>query len=284
MRLTMNQAAVIRRLVSLQMASTSSSCFSTRAMATSPLAEYKVRPVVIDQNLKLWSLTSVRSLNNESSENSRRRKLMILFAYMLPNEKHLDKYRKIYYEHGFDILTVQTSPFQFFFPSIGAKKVADHVYQFMEKEGRTGDGYPDVLVHAFSVGGYQFSEFLNKLYSGSGETGQRMRQSIKGTVFDSPCNVDSVPYGLSRTIAGNTLLASLIEGLVLLTRSLFYPMSLKYHREGEDLFLNRPLKCPSLFFASKSDKMADIAVIEKTINVWSGKGVDVKLRSVQSLC
>lgn len=271
----MHQGSVIRRLVSLQMASSNCCVMAVRGLATSPL-DYKVRPVVIDQNLKLWSLTTVRNLNNESSENSRRRKLMILFAYMLPNEKHLDKYRKIYYKHGFDILTVQTSPFQFFFPSIGAKKVADHLFEYMEKEGRTE--YPDVLVHAFSVGGYQFSEFLNKLYAAAGDDGQKMRHAIKGTVFDSPCDVDSVPYGLSRTIAGNTLLATLIQGFVLMTRTLFYPLSLKYHREGEELFVNRPLHCPSLFFASKSDKMAPIGTIEKTVAKWSEKGVDVKIR------
>lgn len=269
------QSVVIIRRICLQMATSGS---VTRCMATSPLAEYKVKPIVIDQNLKLWSLTTIRTLNNlESSENSRRKKLMILFAYMLPNEKHLDKYRKIYYDHGFDVLTVQTSPFQFFFPSIGAKKVADHVYEFIDKQGRS-EQYPDVLIHAFSVGGYQFSEFLNKLYSATGDGGERIRDAIKGTIFDSPCNVDSVPYGLSRTIAGNTMFATLIEGLVNLTRRVFYPLSTRYHLEGEHIFMNRPLRCPSLFFASKSDKMADIDVIERTVDVWSGKGVDVKLR------
>jgi hypothetical protein len=270
------QSVLIIRRISQRMASSLS--VSQRCMATSPLTEYKVKPIVIDQNLKLWSLTSIRTMNNlESSENSRRRKLMVLFAYMLPNEKHLDKYRKIYYDHGFDVLTVQTSPFQFFFPAIGAKKVADHVYEFIDKQGRD-QPYPDVLVHAFSVGGYQFSEFLNKLYTMTGERGQRMREAIKGTIFDSPCNVDSVPYGLSRTIAGNTLLARMIEGFVNATRSIFYPLSTKYHREGEQLLIHRPLLCPSLFFASRSDKMADIDVIKQLVQSWSGKGVDVKLR------
>lgn len=273
------QSLLVVRRIGVQMAtgcSTACCTITSRNMASTPLAEYKVKPIVIDRNLKLWSLTSIRSLNNlESAEKSRRRKLMILFAYMLPNEKHLDKYRRIYYEHGFDVLTVQTSPFQFFFPTIGAQKVADHVYEFIVQQG-SQQQYPDVLVHAFSVGGYQFAELLNKLYSAA--SGPAIRDAIKGTIFDSPCNVDSVPYGLSRTIAGDTLAARLIEALVNATRRLFYPLSTKYHLLGEQVFMQRPLTCPSLFFASKSDQMADIAVIQQTVDSWSGKGVDVKLR------
>lgn len=262
---------------------------SRRQMASTPLSDYKVKPVVIDKNLKLWTVTSVRSLNNMDTSEAKpekredtRKKLMILFAYMLPNEKHLDKYRRIYYDHGFDVLTVQTSPMQFFFPRIGAQIVADHVYQFIERLASKDDNkYPDVLIHAFSVGGYQFAEFLNRLYKSTDDRkSHEMKQAIKGAVFDSPCDVGSVPYGLSRTIAGNTLLASLIEAMVNLTRRIFYPFSTKYHLLGEETFMNRPLQCPALFFASKTDKMADISVIEKTVDVWSGKGVDVKLRYV----
>lgn len=244
----------------------------------------------IDKNLSLWTSISAPASSQTSSsgsksshadegEEKRAKKLLILFAYMLPQEKHLEKYRSIYFQHGFDVLTVKTSPFEFFFPTIGAQKVAANILNFMTSKSSE---YPEVIVHAFSVGGYQFAEFLNKLYESEDDKLNQqqllLKKSIKGTIFDSPCDVGSVPFGLSRTIAGETLLARIIEGLVNLTRSIFYPLSTKYHEQGASVFTNKPLMCPSLFFASKTDKMANIAVIEEVVKIWSDKGCDVSLK------
>lgn len=198
---------------------------------------------------------------------------------MLPQERHLEKYRSIYFQHGFDVLTVKTSPFEFFFPTIGAQKVAASILNFMKSKSSE---YPEVIVHAFSVGGYQFAEFLNKLNESDDDKLSpqhlALKKSIKGTIFDSPCDVDSVPYGLSRTVAGDNFLATILEAMVNLTRNIFYPLSTKYHKEGMEVFTNKPLLCPSLFFASKTDKMANIAVIEEVIKIWTDKGCDVSLK------
>ena len=271
-----------------------------RLLATSSIMEKKKgsvvnsvqilagKPKLIDKNLSLWTSISAPASSKTSSsgtksesgveiEESKPKKLLILFAYMLPQERHLEKYRSIYFQHGFDVLTVKTSPFEFFFPSIGAHKVADAILSFMKNKSTE---YPEVIVHAFSVGGYQFAEFLNKLYgSGNGQaTQQILERSIKGTIFDSPCDVDSVPYGLSRTVAGDTVFARILETLVNLTRSIFYPVSTKYHKDGMITFFNKPLPCPSLFFASKCDKMANIQVIEEVVKTWKDKGCDVSLK------
>jgi len=275
------QGLLTRRLPNGQMSSMPpSSSASANALPSA-------KSVVIDRNLTLWSpagrhMSSQRKgqndKDNDVSGNDERRKLLILFAYMLPQERHLEKYRKMYFLHGFDVLTVKTSPLQFFFPTFGAQKVAANIISWVSRT-QAANRYPDVVIHAFSVGGYQFAEFIRALQTASDKTKNALIRSIQGTIFDSPCDVDSVPYGLSRTIAGESFVARVIERFVNMTRRLFYPISGKYHEEGSDTFFNSPLPCPSLFLASKSDKMANISVIEDVVNTWKGKGVDVGLKT-----
>lgn len=239
----------------------------------------------LDKNIELRRRFSSRVLKesdssgSDSNENDHKR-LAIIFAYMLPKDKHLDKYRSIYFNKGFDVVTVKTSPFEFFFPTIGAHKIADNLIDQLIHQPSLSR-YSDIVVHGFSVGGYQFSEVLKKLQSKAGHEADKMNRvvkSIKGTIFDSPCDVDSVPYGFSRTVAGESLLAKVIEILIIATRSVFYPVSTKYHRQGFETFKNSPFNVPSLFFASKKDKLANIQVIEEVVDSWQKKGLDVNLK------
>ena len=115
----------------------------------------------LDKNIELRRRYSSAVVNGSSetsdidSQNDHKR-LAIIFAYMLPKEKHLDKYRSIYFNKGFDVVTVKTSPFEFFFPTIGAHKIADNLIEQLLHQPSLSK-YSDIVVHGFSVGGYQFS-------------------------------------------------------------------------------------------------------------------------------
>lgn len=256
----------------------------------------KMTSIKVDSNLTLWkneanskdaaggASAAASSKDSDggkekspapSSTNSSAIKLVILFAYMLPKDRHIEKYRHIYHKHGFDVLTITTSPMQFFFPTFGAQKIASKLLSYLDANVNK---YPSMLVHAFSVGGYQYSEFLSQIKSRTSEfKSDPVASSIKATIFDSPCDVDSVPYGLSHTVAGDTVVAKIFQALLNLTRFIFYPISTKYHSIGADLFIQRPLNVPSLFFASETDKMANIKVIRSVVDTWTKKGVDVDL-------
>lgn len=237
----------------------------------------KMKKVQIDSNLTLWRACSEETKTSNDTECKKsNEKLVILFAYMLPKERHIEKYRQLYHEHGFDVLTITTSPLQFFLPVIGAQKIACQLLSYLDNNLNV---YPSMLVHAFSVGGYQYSELVNLINSRSKDmTTDTLARSIKATIFDSPCDVDSVPYGLSHTVAGDTILAKIFQALLNFTRFIFYPVSTKYHTAGANVFINQPLACPSLFFASECDKMANINVIRTVVDTWSSKGVPVDLK------
>lgn len=214
-------------------------------------------------------------------------KLVILFAYMMAKEKHLAKYRLLYYDKGFDVLTVKTPPLDFLYPTIGTQRIAANLLDTLNK--KLIRSYPSIVIHGLSVGGYQYSEVLVLLHKGADAEAAanlpaserkctNLIKSIKGTIYDSICNVDSVPYGLSRTVFGENIIASMVEKAVLLHNRVFYSISRKHHEAAQSLFEARPVSCPSLFLASEDDKMADFGVIKRIVATSQKLGNDAKLK------
>lgn len=113
------------------------------------------------------------------------RPLVLLFAWMLSKNVHIEKYRQFWIARGYDILTVQTSPAALLMPSIGGAKIAETVFRYL---ATATPRYDQVLVHAFSVGGYQLCELLYRLSNGvaAGDAqAKTVFSSLKALIIDS---------------------------------------------------------------------------------------------------
>ena len=64
------------------------------------------------------------------------RPLVVLLAWLMASEKYLEKYRSIYFNHGFDVLTVKTSPLELMLPRIGSQRVAKNLMHFLRNKVR----------------------------------------------------------------------------------------------------------------------------------------------------
>lgn len=87
---------------------------------------------------------------------------MIIFAWLFAKERHLDKYRSLYLEKGFDVLSVKVYVKDFLIPQSGSQQIAANVIRFIMSNQ---DRYQSIILHAFSVGAYQLGELfvlLNK--------------------------------------------------------------------------------------------------------------------------
>ena len=62
-----------------------------------------------------------------------KRPLLLLFAWMLSEQPHIEKYREFWINRGFDILTVQTSPTALLLPGVGGRYVAGDVFKFVSQ-------------------------------------------------------------------------------------------------------------------------------------------------------
>lgn len=47
--------------------------------------------------------------------------LVVLLSWLMSKQKHLKKYAQLYTDQGFDVLTVQVTPWQFMWPKQGAQ-------------------------------------------------------------------------------------------------------------------------------------------------------------------
>ena len=239
--------------------------------------------LVINKNMHLRlcnSAATTASLPQPAPNDSEQtgRPLVVFLSWLMAREKYLEKYRSIYFSHGFDVLTVKTSPTEFLFPTKGSQRVAKNLLEFLKNQVST---YPNVVVHGFSVGAYQFSELLvmleQGLYSKDGADGscEIVRKSIKGMVFDSAVGVEGAPHGVAKSLAGDTIFANAIENAIKGYMKLLYPIATKHYIKAHKTFINMPLRCPALLLVSRDDKLGNPQSNELARDRWKELGVDV---------
>lgn len=139
------------------------------------------------------------------------RPLILLFAWMQSKEQHIEKYREFWFERGYDVLSVRTLPQHLLLPGIGGRNNAVSVFNFLST---ISPKYDEVLVHAFSVGGYQLSEYLHLLTEQcqkGDKAANRLYHSIKGFIVDSCVFAEECPPGLSRAITTHPIWQPILE-------------------------------------------------------------------------
>nr|CAD7263380.1 unnamed protein product [Timema shepardi] len=81
----------------------------------------------VSKNLRLISLDDNVTLDKNLPlqahiHNPEGRPLVVLLAWLMAREKHLMKYASFYLEQGFDVLMVNTTPWQFLWPVKGSQR------------------------------------------------------------------------------------------------------------------------------------------------------------------
>lgn len=98
-----------------------------------------------------------------------------------------------------------------------------------------------------------------------------VKNRIIGQVFDSPVDFDGIPTGVSNAATTNPFVRSAMK----LAISLYLNATSKYTQKvfmaRSRLLHNTPVRCPSLFFYSCDDYIADINNIQLLENKWRTK-------------
>lgn len=110
--------------------------------------------------------------------------------------------------------------------------------------------YDEILVHAFSVGGYQLGEFLNILTNEcekGNKNAEQLYSAIKGFIVDSCVFADDCPPGLSRAITTNPVIQPILESSIRNFLKLTKPLVLdRYNQVASVIIGNKrciPGKC-----------------------------------------
>ncbi|CAN7999133.1 unnamed protein product, partial [Ixodes hexagonus] len=206
------------------------------------------------------------------SNGGRSNPLAILMAWMAAKDVHLQRYQKLYLDQGFDVLTVKTHLLQFALPKKDDQHVAEKVLDFLLEN----PSYTNLVVHAFSVGGYQMGEILVRL----GKSGSRYTDLVprfKAQVYDSLVEYTGAAVGFSKVFAKDPRLQKVLEAVFRLQAAILYPVSTIHHKASSEAVHDSVLTCPALMFGSRGDNVSSLDDIADLANEWRRKGLDVSL-------
>ena len=131
-----------------------------------------------------------------------------------------------------------------------------------------------LLFHHFSVGGFLYGQALQAMSRIPALSG--IKDSIRAQIFDSPPDYMNIPTGISKSMGIGGPVEVIIEKLARLYLRLTENSAGVIHKAASHAFHENDTPCPSLWFYSKADPVADwrdcVIVTEK----WKLKGIDVE--------
>lgn len=199
------------------------------------------------------------------------RPLVLLYGWLGAKAKHIHKFSNFYAGLGYDVLRVKMEASQLLFLK-RSQKICSDILDFASQPAREQQ---PILVHGFSVGGYLYSETLNKVLSGHDQRYYLVGKRIRGHIFDSPVDADGIAHGTSRAVTEVAALQKIIEMSLALQLRYLRRSSLEHYWKMSAIFHGNPLASPSLMLYSKSDQIALVGPIERAMKQWREKGVPV---------
>jgi len=229
-----------------------------------------VKPVNITKNLELWS-------GPASGRETPPQRLVVILAWMMARKKHLAKYGEFYFKQGFDVLYVQMRPIDLVWPEKGSQVIAGDFVNFLHDR----PNYDKVMVHAFSVGAYQYGECLVKMKQDLDKYGDVIKR-IRGQIIDSGADFNAIPKGFPAAVTDNKVLQKLMEISIRLHQKVYYNTVTKHYLMSESTFYNNPVRTPAIFFFSKTDPVSTQDSNIKVIQSWEKLGMKVNAKCWES--
>ncbi|KAK7160483.1 hypothetical protein R3I93_008201 [Phoxinus phoxinus] len=199
--------------------------------------------------------------------------ILLLLPWLGSRPQAIAKYCEIYFRTGFDVLVVESEVKQFLWPRWGLE-YGGRVLELLESERFS---QRPLLVHAFSIGGYTFSQVLVHVAKDT-QRHQGLTNRIRGQIYDSLVigSLDHMATGLGKTIF--PLMEGLVKTVGLLYFRVFKHQTVDYLNSAISIFWNSPVKAPALFFYSENDAMCDYRSLEKNMELWRNRGLSVEIK------
>lgn len=217
-----------------------------------------------------------------------KRPLSVLLTWLNAKEKNIEKYRSLWLQKGFDVLTVKMSATQLLLPNYGSIPMVRDLVKFLYSVSTI---YPDVVLHCFSVGAYQFGEMMAQLNDpeflktvkakNTDEDPKAMiERVIKGVIFDSPVNLNGIAKGVSRAMTDNPALCKTLETAIDTHLRLAHPVATVYYeRASEFAHGNNMTQAPGLLLVSEKDHIGAPEMSAQLMDAWVANGIDVRMRT-----
>ncbi|MGH0173506.1 UNVERIFIED_CONTAM: hypothetical protein FKN15_066113 [Acipenser sinensis] len=233
--------------------------------------------------------------------------LLLLLPWLGSRPHAVDKYREIYFRQGFDVLTVESKTSHFLWPRWGL----DYGAQVLELLQSDSFVSRPLLLHAFSIGGYTFSQMMVHI-SKNAQQYKSVTDRIKGQIYDSLVigSVERMATGVGKMVLPNVegllrkgtllyfsvlkgytvdyynvaigvgkMVLPNVEGLLrkgtLLYFSVLKGYTVDYYNVAIGMFWNNPPQTPALFFYCENDPLSDHKEVERLLKSWHLQGINV---------
>ncbi|KAM9481617.1 transmembrane protein 53-A isoform 2-T2 [Clarias gariepinus] len=198
-------------------------------------------------------------------------KPLLLMLPWLGSRPHAQaKYFEFYLRTGFDVLVVESDVGKFLWPPWGLELGAE-VLKLLESDRFSNR---PLVVHAFSIGGYTFAQLLVHVAKDT-QRYQDLINRVQGQIYDSLVigSLERMAIGVSQNLFPR--FKFLVKHTSLLYFHMFKRQTVDYFNKSIDVFWNKPLTSPALYFYSGNDVLCDPEVIEKLLEDWRRQGISV---------
>lgn len=216
--------------------------------------------------------------------------LVLFFAYMRAELRHIEKYVHLWNRHGFDVISVRTPFKEFFLPQVASVANSKVVLDFLLDNSSTP--YKNILFHGISIGTYGSLTFMEQLEkkisqrarspSSSPDTQKlsSIKSALRGIIIDSPMYPHYMPVGIAQVVCGGSGAEARARRLLVQTffstyYTLLYPFTGRQLARIERAQASNPLRLPGLVLYSANDKMMKGEFSDQLVEQWREKGIPV---------
>ncbi|CAI5664400.1 uncharacterized protein si:dkey-5i3.5 [Oreochromis niloticus] len=211
---------------------------------------------------------AVPGCRNQTSE--RHKPLLLMLPWLGSRPHALAKYCDIYFNTGFDVLVFESEVQGFLWPRWGLEH-GKTLLELLESERFVSR---PLLVHAFSIGGYTFSQLLVHV-SKDTDKYQAFTERITGQIYDSMVagSLEHMAIGLGKTVFPKC--EWLVKQTAMFYFDKFKSHTVDYFDISLDVFWNTPITAPVLMFYCNNDPLCDPQTLADLAGYWRGRGMDV---------
>ncbi|KAL8572780.1 hypothetical protein ACOMHN_030362 [Nucella lapillus] len=243
------------------------------------------RQLISTKNIGGFELSSLAPPGNPHP-----RPVVVLIGWLNAKRKHLHKYQELYWEKGFDVLTMRVAPIHIVRPKMGIKYTAKLLNVLQENKDLANR---QVVVHGFSIGAFIYTQLQLMLqrqqqkrreqqliFPGLAQIFQNdlilpqkydLSSRISGLVLDSPAYIDHMCRGIANSVTANPFGRAVINNTLLMYLAAF-PKSVAFHyHESHRIFHDNMV--PTLILHSAGDLISSAEVSERYLEEWRQKSI-----------
>lgn len=247
--------------------------FSQDIIVAKTLSERTLSTMPITKNIQLITKEKLHNkLIDLKLEKPIEKPLVVLLSWLLSKKKHTYKYANFYLDQGFDVLNINISPWQLFWPMKGSQVVAADILKFLEKNHT----FSPLILHGFSVGGYVWGEVLVQMASELNRY-QKVIDRIAGQIWDSAADITEIPVGVPTAVfPNNIVMQKALKKYMIYHLKTFDKVATCHYVRSSQMFHTNIVKAPALFFVSKTDPVGTLASNRRVKDNWENMGMKVR--------